>query len=200
MNKSHRIGILAFGSLINDPGVELKEVEVQRVRVETPFPVEFARYSRSRDGAPTLVPVTQGGARVNAKILVLLPEVSLEQAEDILWRRETDRVNSAMTYPRRQSRNAVRVRVIRDLAGVDAVLYTDFYAASKIGSPKPVNLARHSISSAKSRRDGKDGITYLINAKASDIRTPLMEKYEKEILRLTDTDSLLEALRKLQEG
>jgi cation transport regulator ChaC len=199
MSKSHKIGILAYGSLINDPGVELKAVEVVRVRVETPFRVEFARYSRSRSRAPTLVPVTRDGARVRAKILVLSPEVSREQAEDMLWRRESGKVCSGKKYPRKQMRNAIRLREIKGLANVDTVLYTDFYATSKIRHPKPGNLARRAISSAKSRRDGKDGITYLMDAKCSDIRTPLMEEYETEILRLAVADSLSEALRKLQK-
>jgi hypothetical protein len=59
MKKSESMGVLAFGSLLNDPGCELLGAEVQRISVRTPFPVEFARYSRSRRGAPTLVPVSK---------------------------------------------------------------------------------------------------------------------------------------------
>lgn len=198
-NKLRRIGILAFGSLISDPGPELKAVELKRIDVETPFPVEFARYSKKRAGAPTLVPVKTGGARVKAKILVLSSEVSREHVENMLWRRETGQVYSGKRYPRLRSRNAVRICVIESFAGVDIVLYTDFYAASKIKNPNSLNLARRSISSAKELNDGSDGITYLVNAMSSYIRTPLMEQYEREILRLTATNSLREALKKLQK-
>lgn len=82
------IGILAYGSLIDDPGGEIEPYIIKRIEIETPFPVEFARSSRTRDGAPTLVPVSQGGSTVHAVILVLDREVSESQARDVLWRRE----------------------------------------------------------------------------------------------------------------
>jgi hypothetical protein len=51
------IGILAFGSLIDDPGEEIANViSGDPIIVETPFPVEYGRFSLSRGGAPTLVP------------------------------------------------------------------------------------------------------------------------------------------------
>ena len=60
MNPS--IGILAFGSLINSPGAEIEAALIGRkLNVCTPFGVEFARSSIGRGGAPTLVPVQQGG-------------------------------------------------------------------------------------------------------------------------------------------
>ena len=56
------IGILAFGSLLDEPGAELEAHIARRIEgIETPFAVEFARSSRTRDGAPTLVPVTGAG-------------------------------------------------------------------------------------------------------------------------------------------
>ena len=54
------IGILAYGSLIDDPGDEIKPLVKQKIEgVETPFAIEFARSSKSRNGAPTLIPVSQ---------------------------------------------------------------------------------------------------------------------------------------------
>jgi len=54
---------LAYGSLIDDPGSEIQPVIARLIEgVETPFKVEFARSSEKRDGAPTLVPVKEGGA------------------------------------------------------------------------------------------------------------------------------------------
>lgn len=39
----HHVGILAYGSLIDNPGTEIKQVVVRRIEnVETPFEVEFA--------------------------------------------------------------------------------------------------------------------------------------------------------------
>lgn len=66
------VGILAYGSLIEEPGVEIEPLIVERQQgIETPFPVEFARSSDTRQGAPTLVPVDQGGSLVPAEVLVL---------------------------------------------------------------------------------------------------------------------------------
>jgi hypothetical protein len=53
--------------------------------------VEFARSSRTRDGAPTLVPVSEGGAHVCASVLVLDDADTVGDARDILYRRETGR-------------------------------------------------------------------------------------------------------------
>jgi len=57
--------------------------------IETPFPVEFARTSSSRDGAPTLVPVERDGSPVRAVIFALDSEVMASEGADLLWRRET---------------------------------------------------------------------------------------------------------------
>ena len=57
------VGILAYGSLIDDPGSEIGEVIADVISdIETPFSVEFARSSSTRSGAPTLIPVEAGGA------------------------------------------------------------------------------------------------------------------------------------------
>jgi hypothetical protein len=44
--------------------------------------------------------------------------------------------------------------------------------------------------------EGNDGISYLMNAKKAGIVTPLSPDYEKEILKLTGTASLEQALAK----
>lgn len=45
-----KIGILAFGSLIDDPGEEIANViSGHSITVETPFPVEYGRFSLRRD-------------------------------------------------------------------------------------------------------------------------------------------------------
>ena len=95
MNPS--IGILAFGSLIDNPGAEIEAALIGRkLNVRTPFAVEFARSSTSRKGAPTLVPVQQGGRSVLAQILLVnVPE---QEAKDRLWRRETDRIGQGGHY------------------------------------------------------------------------------------------------------
>jgi hypothetical protein len=93
------LGILAFGSLIDDPGAEIEAALVGRkLNVPTPFGVEFARSSTKREGAPTLVPLEQGGAPVLAQIILV--NVTEQEAKDRLWRREINRVGQGGHYTR----------------------------------------------------------------------------------------------------
>jgi hypothetical protein len=100
------VGILAYGSLISDPGIEIGPQIAQRVPATTPFPVEYARLSRTRGGAPTVVPYSSGNP-VNAEVLVLLDSVKLPEAKRLLWRRETRNEHTGKLYPARNSPKAV---------------------------------------------------------------------------------------------
>jgi hypothetical protein len=64
------VGILAYGSLIGDPGAEIEPHITRRISCRSPFKVEFARTSRTRKGGPTLVPY-KDGSEVAAQILVV---------------------------------------------------------------------------------------------------------------------------------
>jgi hypothetical protein len=90
------------------------------------------------------------------------------------------------------------VRTATHLAGIDTVLYTDFYARGKI-RPHSQTLASRAIKSVASAPAGKDGITYLINVKKAGIVTPLMKSYEKAILRTVRVTSLKQALKKVKQ-
>ena len=117
-----RIGILAYGSLIQEPGEEIGPVIRERKeRIETPFRVEFARSSSTRDGAPTLVPVECGGGRVQATILVLDACVNLGEAQDLLWRRETRNECTGKHYtpPSKHNPNGMVVEKLDDFAGLN---------------------------------------------------------------------------------
>ncbi len=194
------IGILAYGSLIGDPGPELAAVTRLIIdNVPTPFGVEYARSSRGRGGAPTLIPVDDGGVSVNAKVLVLDDKVTPDAARDMLWRRETHRIGSDRGYapPSPITPNTVIVTNHPGLAGVELVL------ATKIGanfSPLTAQkLAQLAIESARTDTGPKhrDGISYLHDAMTAGIITPLTAPYEQEILKQTDTDSLEAAWQKL---
>ena len=88
------VGILAYGSLISNPGDEIKAATSEtRTGVTTPFRVEFARSSQGRGDAPTLVPVEKGGACVEARIFVVSRTEC--DAADILYRREINKVGSS---------------------------------------------------------------------------------------------------------
>ncbi len=191
-----RIGILAYGSLIEDPGCEIGPLIEQRIEgVETPFNIEFSRKSSSRDNAPTVVPVEKDGAPVKATILVLNNEIELEKAMDLVWRRETrkEKTEKHYQFPKNPSVNQVVVENITDFNGIKNVLYTKIGA--NIESPTPKLLAELAVNSAKTKsgKNGKDGISYLISLKRQSIVTPLMEEYEKQILFMLKASSLEEA-------
>ena len=127
------VGILAFGSLVDDPGREIAQKIRKRVKTTTPFLVEFARISTYRKKAPTLVPVSQGGATVVAELLVLVDTVDFDESRNMLYRREINHVGSSTTYTneKQPSSNSVLIRELRDFLEVDWVVYTDFPAAGK---------------------------------------------------------------------
>ena len=190
------MGILAYGSLIDDPGEEIRYATVQRLSgFTTPFKVEYAHKSSRRGG--TLVPVQQGGAQVNAVIFLLSAGGSEKEATDMLWRRETNQVGSGRTHTSMADPgpNTVVVKQLRNFRGVGIVLYTEI--AENIEPLTPQTLAELAIGSAKSKHGagGRDGISYLVAAKSNGITTPLSAEYEKEILLRTDTKSLGEALK-----
>lgn len=191
------IGILAFGSLIDDPGAEIEAALVGRkLNIQTPFRVEFARSSNRRGGAPTLVPLEQGGAAVAAQILLLnVPE---REAADRLWRREINRVGEGGHYTRRANPGPDTLIIDRyvNFAGVDVILAARF--AATIVPLTAARLAELAIESARLERTGRDGISYLIDTKRNGITTPLSAAYEQEILRRLQARDLSDALRKLR--
>jgi len=196
-----KVGIFGFGSLIADPGEELADATASRIEAETPFAVEYGRTSkRTRGGAPTLVPVSSGGAHVKATIFVLKDSISEQEAKSILWRRETRQVGSGKAYkrPANPGPNSVLIAVCKDFMGPDRVLYTDFADSGKLEHPTARQLAELAVASARKRDvpKGMDGISYLMAAKKAGIITPLSGAYEKEILRITGAGSLEEALAK----
>jgi hypothetical protein len=190
------IAILAFGSLIDQPGEEINDVMVgQKQNVLTPFRVEFARSSRARSGAPTLVPVPEGKP-VSASILLL--NTTEEDAKDRLWRREINKVGQGGHYVeyRNPGPNTLAIDRFENLEGVQVVLAARFPV--NITPLTPERLAELAIESARCERGGRDGITYLIDAKRNGIVTPLSPGYEQAILRRTGASSLEDALRRLQ--
>lgn len=195
---THSIGILAYGSLIDDPGEELKKIIIDIINCETPFEIEFDRISKTRDNAPTLIPVSDGqGSKVNAKILVLDKSVSIDDAKNILWRRETRNTNKSKRYkqPLKGSKNAVSIIEIENFEGIDKVLYTSI--PSNMGTlNSPEILAKFAIESILSEAGDKhlDGVRYLLNAKKNHLTTPKSAEYESTILTATGAKDLESAI------
>lgn len=197
------LGILAYGSLIDDPGAELQEIITDCLPgVMTPFGIEFARTSRTRDGAPVLVPVSAGGTPVMGVVLLLKDGIAEQDAMDRLYRREIHRVGCGKCYEHSHDGSLDQMRIGRcaNLAGVKTLLYASFQ--QNIPNPTAEKLGRLAIESAKARagKRGKDGIRYLIDARRNGIRTPLMDGYRREILRQTGTHSLKEALHRVRQA
>jgi hypothetical protein len=59
-------------------------------------------------------------------------------------------------------------------------------------------LAMLAIKSAQKLDNGRDGISYLLDAKRNGIVTPLSAPYEREILRRIVTVTLRDALKKIR--
>lgn len=187
------VGILAFGSLINDPGEEITSKIAHRVKTETPFPVEYARPSgKTRGGAPTLVR-HRAGKRVNAEILILDGSITINEARDMLWRRERRKIGTGERYVEGTTPNSVLVRTIVNDPRVANIHYTEFHDTGKIAEPTGADLAKRAIESVASARPGMDGISYLIGAIESGIETSLTREYHDEILAQTKTCSLVDA-------
>jgi hypothetical protein len=197
-DSDYRLGILAFGSLLHDPGSEINAVIDGRVQpVTTPFKVEYVRKSTSRDGAPTLAPVEEGGTPVTGAILILKPGVTLGYATDMLWRRETGRSGTEARYNTKEP-GEIEIRNAKNLAGIGEVIYA---------APRPnlqadgKELAALAIASAQGNAgvDQRDGINYLINAKKYGVETPLSDDYEKSILEITHQPDLQAAFQWLRK-
>jgi hypothetical protein len=131
---------------------------------------------------------------VLAEILVLDNAVPLDEVRNMLWKRERRKTGSNEKYVEGTSADSVLVREIDDSPCVSTVLYTDFPAEGKMDNPTAEELARIAIQSVGKADEGKDGISYLINAITCGIETPLTPAYRHEILKQTDARSLEEAL------
>jgi hypothetical protein len=205
----NEVAILAYGSLQADPGWEIAPlIEHRIVDVLTPFGVEFARSSRSRGGAPTLVPVPDGqGGRVRAQLLLLKPDADVRIARNLLYRREIHKVgDTEVVYDEAvQSgrRGAVLVRELQDFAGIPVVLYTELnpnipvVRTKKPPEVKAQELAERAVKSItqETYAAGTDGIRYLADAIENRIETPLTARYRAAVLALAGDAPDLETAR-----
>jgi hypothetical protein len=197
-----KFAILAFGSLIDDPGEDLAPIIVEkRPGAITPFNVEFAHASVLRHGGPTLVPVPQGGARVEAVLLVLEEGAALKTATDFLYAREIGKPGSGAQYNPDPTRpNQVYIEELPFFLGFTAVIYA---RTNPNIEPLTANeLARRAIASAwgAAGAAGLDGIRYLMDAKQHGVQTPLMAAYERRILEMTGEANLAGARERVRQA
>ena len=135
-------------------------------------------------------------------MLVLGPRIGLDDAQTLLWRRETRNEFSTKRYwrPKSPGRDRVVVDSIADFAGLDTVLYTNI--GSNIECRTADYLATLAISSVRAEpgEKGEDGINYLSTVINQGIVTPLMPEYRNAILRKTGGRNLDEAYRLARLG
>lgn len=188
------VGILAFGSIAEEPGTELAAAAARRIEVQTPFAVEFARSSRTRDGAPTLVPVSEGGAHVSATVLILDDSVTQADARAILYRRETRR-------PHKDAGSRVGwIAQLTDFGGTSTCLYTALPVnIHPLTAGKLAELALRSAA-APVGVERRDGISYLQQQKRRGLMTPLMPAYERAVLTITGAGDLADAWERARSG
>ncbi len=192
------IGILAYGSLITHPGQEIASVLDHVIPdVMTPFPVEYARKSGTRAGAPTLVPVPIGcGTPVKAVVLVLKKYTRRKKAQNFLFRREIHREGDLKViyddHAQRQKRDALVIEIIKNRFGLSMIYYTmlkptftEILDVKRTPEEKAEFLAQAAIDSVteETYANGMDGIQYLADNIEAGVITALTEPYKQAILK-----------------
>lgn len=192
------IGILAYGSLITHPGHEIESVVDHVISdVMTPFPVEYARCSRSRAGAPTLIPVPpECGGPVKAVVLVLREGTLEQEALNALFRREIHREGDLKVIyddqTQRKKRDALVIESIKNQFGLSVVYYTtlksnftEILDAKRTQEEKAELLAQAAIDNItqETYARGMDGIQYLADNIEAGVITALTEPYKQAILK-----------------
>jgi hypothetical protein len=175
-----QVAILAYGSLIEDPGYELAPLVVDREERTTPFRVEFCRASRRWGEGPVLAP-HPAGAYVAGELLVLHPGVGLGRAMELLRRREGMPPADAV----------VEVGAAGRLVIIAAALPHNLPRPDM----RPRALARRAATSVV--RGPRNGVAYLRAVLATRVRTPLTQPYADELLSLSQASTLEEAERRL---
>jgi hypothetical protein len=191
-------GILAFGSLLSQAGNELREI-TDRIEsnIQTPFQVEYARRSKSRADAPTLVIVPAGlGSQVNGAIFVLKEDADTKTAKDILFRRElhmkADKNEPYDDAAQRAKKDALVIETLVHFHEFGEIHYTGFKPnfteildASLGQEEKAELLALAAIDSLTKETfyKGLDGIRYLHDNIQAGVITPLTEPYNQALLQ-----------------
>lgn len=192
------IGILAYGSLVTHPGYEIESVLDHVIpNIVTPFTVEYARCSRKRANAPTLVPVPDGcGAPVKAVVLVLQEGIKDQDVMNMLYRREINHegeLNRVYDEQTQMMKNdPLMIKILENEYSLPIVYYTKLKANFKeILDPyrtvqeKAEILAQSAIDSVTSDtyKECIDGIQYLADNINVGVVTALTGVYQQAILK-----------------
>jgi hypothetical protein len=191
-----RFGILAYGSLITEPGLEIERLVISKVKALTPFKVEFKRSSSSRGGAPTLIPVSAGGSSVFGEVFIL-KENNPAIIKSILWRRELHSTDSKREYREisNPTINTVQILSLDNFQNLEKVFYTSIN--QNIDEPVTGKILKElAINSILSNAGERflDGVRYLRDMIKMGVKTPLIEEYVFEILDYTKARNLDDAI------
>jgi hypothetical protein len=174
------LAILAYGSLLDEPGAELAALITGREPCTTPFPVEYGRASERWNGGPVLVPHPAGGP-VEGALLLLAPGVELGWAVEALRAREG--------IP--DARGVVQVAI----EGPRTVLVASLPRNLPMPDMDPGRLAERAARSVAGGE--RNGVAYLRRAMASGVRTPRTAAYAQAVMALAGAASLEVAERRL---
>lgn len=185
MNETEHIAILAYGSLIWNPGDEIKQHTISVLDVICPFKIEYARKSSTREDAPVLVKLSDEPGKTNAKLFVTDLHTSDENkafVKEMIRQRE----DCGEKY----------VKVLeKPLKKFSVIFYADLPKnMDKVNINELADLAIKSVEKCKKKgKPEKNGIRYLLNNIKSGVITELTDSYANKIMEITKTDSLEEA-------
>ena len=178
------LGILAYGSLLNDQGDSIQSHVTARRPVQTEWPVEYARDSSGRGGAPTLVRHRAGGLVRGAILMLDMWDWDIERVRK--WLREREG---------KPDPSAIKSQKISDRL---TVLYADLDATIPDDQLNAEHLADLAIASVP-RACERNGIRYLADNIKAGVFTPLTLAYRDAILKKTGAANLAEAERIVRE-
>jgi hypothetical protein len=171
-----QIAIVAYGSLIYEPGEALAELVQETEPCRTPFPVEYGRHSRKWGGGPVLT-VDPRGEPVDGLRMVLKPGLPLGRVIDVLALREG--ISSA--------EGIIQIDQPGPLAHLTCALPRNLATADM----DPAALARRAASSV--RNGDLNGVAYLREAVQAGVRTARTDAYVAALLAISAAADLLEA-------
>jgi hypothetical protein len=199
--KLGNVGILLYGPMLDNLSSEIKVSLKNHIsHISTPFKVELARKNTDLGGAPELVPVSSGGTHVDGDLLIFKDYITEQQAMDMLYRMEnnlegTGKIHKKLSH---STSTNLEIKSLNNFYGIDKVFYPSI--RRNINQITPEKLAKLTMDSVINTDEKEpDGFTYLMNLRKHNIKTPMSEAIEEEILNQTASNSLFESRRKLEQ-
>jgi hypothetical protein len=175
-----QIAIVAYGSLIYEPGEALAELVQETEPYRTPFSVEYGRQSKKWGGGPVLT-VDPRGEPVDGQRMILKPGLTLGEVIDVLAAREG--IPSAHGIIEIESPGA--------LTELTCALPRNLEADDMA----PAALAARAASSVSN--GALNGVAYLRGAVGVGVRTARTDEYVAALLETSGGGDLFDAEARL---